>query len=48
MKSIACCVCGTVFSVDDNVYTARLRDGKIFYCPNGHRQAFTESEASEI
>jgi len=48
MRSIACCVCGTVFSVDDNVYAARLRDGKTFYCPNGQGQSFAESDASQI
>jgi septal ring factor EnvC (AmiA/AmiB activator) len=38
-----CCNCGIEFAMQDSLYEARKRDGKQFYCPNGHGQHYTES-----
>ncbi len=43
MKHETCCVCDMQFSIPDNVYKARLDDGKSFYCPNGHAQYYTKA-----
>lgn len=48
MVELTCCVCGTVFTVSDSIYHQRKRDGKEFFCPNGHSQIFTNSLASQI
>lgn len=48
MKIVTCCVCATVFQMTDALYRDRTDDGKLFYCPNGHEQYFTESSASKI
>ena len=39
----ACCECGIGFGLDTAFRTARLRDGKYFYCPAGHMQHYTET-----
>lgn len=41
-----CRVCGVSFA--SSVLTERLRDGKMFHCPNGHLQQFTESDAQKL
>ena len=43
-----CCNCGTVLAMSETVYQKRLSDGGSFYCPNGHRQHFTESDEKTI
>ncbi len=35
--TVTCCGnCGIPFAIPDNLYAARVDDGKNFYCPNGH------------
>lgn len=46
MIELTCCVCGTVFTMADSIYHQRKRDGKVFFCPNGHSQIFTNSLSS--
>lgn len=31
-----CCNCGTHFGMDATLMATRRKDGKAFYCPNGH------------
>jgi hypothetical protein len=46
--SIQCCSCGCHFGLDEYMYKRRLEDKKDFYCPNGHPQSYTESEADQL
>lgn len=40
---ITCCNCGVTFLVPPGWERQRLKDGKSFWCPNGHPQHFTAS-----
>lgn len=40
-----CCDCGIEFGIPRHLYDQRHRDGRNFYCPNGHCQHFGESDA---
>lgn len=40
-----CCTCGVAFGMPTDLLAARRRDGGWFYCPNGHQQHFTKTEA---
>lgn len=35
-----CCSCGVLFAIPSEMDAARQRDGKYFYCPNGHPQHY--------
>lgn len=48
MGSLTCPACGIFFSVPDHWESARREDKKSFYCPNGHSQSFTQSEADKL
>lgn len=41
-----CCRCGVEFA--SPVISERRADGNFFYCPNGHSQHFTETEATTL
>ena len=43
-----CCACGIEFSVPGPWLAARRRDGKSFFCPNGHSLSFGASEADRL
>lgn len=43
-----CCNCGITFALDEELLNFRKKDGKTFFCPNGHGQNFTKSDASTI
>lgn len=48
-----CCSCGVAFAMTkafkDQCLAKRGPNGKVFYCPNGHRQWYTgESEADKM
>lgn len=43
-----CCECGTPFAWPSYLRDARLRDGRSFYCPNGHPQSWAEDEADRL
>jgi RNase P subunit RPR2 len=47
-QMITCCDCGIAFHVPDQWLESRRSDKKVFYCPNGHQQAFTQSEADRL
>ena len=43
-----CCDCGMQFSIPASIQAARRKDGKSFYCPNGHSQYYTDSENAQL
>jgi hypothetical protein len=43
-----CCVCGVEFAMPSELQASRKSDLKEFYCPNGHSQTYTESEAQRL
>ena len=45
-EAVTCCECGVEFA--SVVIIRRRVDGKLFWCPNGHSQVFTETEASKL
>jgi hypothetical protein len=47
MQPIACCKCGIDFGLTDGYYEARRADHRHFYCPNGHRQHFSQESKEE-
>ncbi len=42
-----CYKCGVTFQMTTAVYNRRYRDGKSFYCPNGHGQVYSRRQDSE-
>lgn len=40
--------CGIVFAMPDDYDDRRRRDGKTFYCPNGHGRAYLETEEKRL
>lgn len=40
-----CPACGIVFGIPSAMEERRRRDGKSFYCPNGHTMSWSETEA---
>ena len=46
LKPIKCCDCGVLFAMPDYLLKQRRADSATFWCPNGHPQAFTETEAT--
>ena len=49
IKTTDCCVCGCLIGMIESLYSERLNDHQMFYCPNGHRQHFTaKTEAEEL
>jgi hypothetical protein len=45
---VECGNCGIPFGLPKNLCDARLKDGGSFYCPNGHRISWTESENDRL
>jgi len=43
-----CCNCGVTFFVPTDLQQRALKDGRTFYCPNGHGQSYTESERDRL
>lgn len=48
LVDVTCYSCALLFAVPVEWQAARLRDGVDFWCPNGHRQAYTETEADRL
>lgn len=46
--TIECYKCGIVFAVDRALQGNWRRDKTEWYCPNGHAQSYTESEADRL
>lgn len=41
--NLDCATCGTLFCLARPMYERRLKDGKAFFCPNGHSNVYRES-----
>jgi hypothetical protein len=48
LEALSCCNCGVLFAFPVSLVSARRKDGQNFWCPNGHRQLFTETEADRL
>jgi hypothetical protein len=48
LGTVTCCACGMVFAMPESLIARRKSDGKSFYCPSGHVQAFVQSEAQRL
>lgn len=46
--TITCYKCGIPFGVPDYFRAKRLQDKESFWCPNGHSQAYVESESDRL
>lgn len=44
----SCFQCGVVFAMPRTLHNTCRRDKQTFYCPNGHGQAYTQSEADRL
>ena len=43
-----CCHCGVIFGVPEICGKNYRKTKQTFYCPNGHGQSYTESEAERL
>lgn len=48
MVNQTCINCGICFGVPDLYDAERRRDGKMFCCPNGHQQHYSETEVQKL
>lgn len=48
LSTLTCCSCGVTFAVPQYFRQKRLEDRGNFWCPNGHSQAFVESEVQRL
>jgi len=45
---LTCYCCGVAFALENGFDDRRRADGQSFYCPNGHAQAYCESEVDKL
>jgi len=43
-----CCQCGISFALNKDFRERRIADSKLFYCPNGHRNMYSDSELDRL
>jgi septal ring factor EnvC (AmiA/AmiB activator) len=43
-----CCVCGTPFAIEATLQEQFKKTGNSFFCPNGHKQHYSESTDEKI
>lgn len=50
LHTLSCGVegCGIAFAIPSDMHSSRSADGKYFYCPNGHRIHFSESDNARL
>ena len=48
LASETCCNCGVVFAMPRDLMEQLRKSGGWFYCPTGHKQHYTESEADRL
>jgi hypothetical protein len=48
LESIDCCKCGVTFAFPSSLMRRLRASGESFFCPTGHSQHFTESEAERL
>ena len=47
MSKFECCRCGVCFAIPQKLENERRKDHQEFYCPNGHRQHFSQESEAE-
>lgn len=48
LETMTCVDCGMQFAAPAGYETERRKDGRPFYCPNGHSMSFKETEADRL
>jgi hypothetical protein len=48
LVSVECGACGIPHGLPQNMQAARLEDGALWYCPNGHRIGYTDNDAARL
>lgn len=48
MKYLICSTCGIEFGVGDDLHAQRKKDGKNFYCPNGHEGCLVNNRYDKL
>jgi hypothetical protein len=48
MVTETCCQCGVIFAMTESYKASRKKDKEYFYCPNGHAQHYTKSDADHL
>jgi hypothetical protein len=49
LETEECCNCGTLFAMPAILYRRARADAEVwFYCPNGHKQHYTETEVQRL
>jgi hypothetical protein len=48
LEETTCCVCATVFAVDETIMANRRFHAGNIHCPNGHSIGWSESEADKV
>jgi hypothetical protein len=48
LEAVTCCVCGVVFGLPSYLKKSLKSEGGDFWCPNGHRQYYTEPEIEKL
>lgn len=48
MTEVDCYACGLVFAVPNEWNRQRRQDKATFYCPNGHGQRYSKSDADDL
>lgn len=43
-----CCNCGVTYFMPKELQERRRKDAQLFYCPNGHGQRYSKSEADQL
>jgi hypothetical protein len=48
LEKIVCGSCGITFAMPETMLVARRKEAGSFYCPNGHRWGWKETEADRL
>lgn len=48
LETVSCYQCGILFAVEASVRQRWQREGGVFYCPNGHRQGYVETDVQRL
>ena len=48
LKTEECCNCHTLFAMTEDLLRRRRDDGRLFYCPLGHPQSYTETTVMKL
>lgn len=48
LETVNCCACGTTFAMQQTLKKARMDNGGVFWCPNGHEQIYTKPRCEKL